>query len=170
MDALADVAAELLAMVDRDQRMRRDMIERGAPWDPSVDAEHLARLRAIVDRCGWPTISRVGKEAEDAAWLLVQHAPDGAFQERCLELMRGAGESEVCARHLAYLEDRINVRKGRPQRFGTQLRQGTDGKWEPSPLAEPERVDDLRASVQLEPLRAYVERFQRSKAGAPPRR
>ena len=166
MDPLAGVAAELLAMVERDQRVRRDVIERGTAWDPRVDREHLARLRAIVGEHGWPTISRVGKDAEDAAWLLVQHAPDVAFQKRCLALMREAGESEVCARHLAYLEDRVNVREGRPQRFGTQLRQGAEGEWEAAPLAEPERVDELRASVQLEPLREYVERFRQSKAGA----
>lgn len=55
------------------------------------DGFHQARLKAIIDRHGWPGKSLVGEDGAQSAWLLVQHADvDLAFQERCLTLMRAA--------------------------------------------------------------------------------
>jgi hypothetical protein len=126
-----------------------------------LDRANTARLREIVETIGWPTVSRVGVAAEHAAWLLAQHAThDLPFQKRVLDILRVQPASEVCPKHAAYLEDRINMLEGRPQRFGTQLRRTPSGEWEPSPLAEPERVNELRASVGLGPLADYVAGFR----------
>ncbi len=147
-------------MAERDQAMRRAVLDGAAPWDASVDREHTGRMRSIVDELGWPTRSRVGASAEHKAWLLVQHADaDIDFQKRCLALMRDAPPGEVCPAHLAYLEDRINVHEGRAQRYGTQGRQGRDGLWRPHQLADGEHVDELRASVGLGPLDEYTASF-----------
>ena len=49
------------------------------------------RIREIVSEYGWPTIDMVGKEASQAAWIIVQHADyDKAFQERMLKIMHRA--------------------------------------------------------------------------------
>lgn len=160
MDPLSDVAREILAMAERDQAMRRGVLDGTMSWDPSVDREHTERMRRIVDELGWPTRSRVGANAEHMAWLLVQHADaDIDLQKRCLALMRDAPPGEVCPAHLAYLEDRINVHEGRPQRYGTQGRHGDDGLWRPHQLADDEHVDELRASVGLGPLDEYIASF-----------
>ena len=45
------------------------------------------------------------------------------------------------------------MQEGRPQRFGTQwMDEPSDGRARPWRLAEPERVNELRASVGLGPL------------------
>jgi hypothetical protein len=62
----------------------------------------------------------------------------------------GAGASG--ARELAMLEDRVAVNEGRPQTYGTQIAEVADGKPVPWPCTEPERLDELRAGVGLEPL------------------
>ena len=107
-------------MADEDQRMRREASAGARSLDPSVDERNTRRMRTIVSEIGWPTVSKVGTQAEHMAWLLVQHA-EHEFQKECLALMEREPPHEVCPQHVAYLEDRVRVREGRPQRYGTQL-------------------------------------------------
>jgi hypothetical protein len=147
------LAAEILAMADEDQRFRRER-STSAPWDPSVDERNTQRMHEIVSEIGWPTLSKVGAVAEHAAWLLVQHA-ELEFQMKCFALMAREPADQVCPRHLAYLEDRIRVREGRPQRYGTQLEKSGQG-WEPLPVEDPEGLDARRQAVGLEPITEYL--------------
>jgi hypothetical protein len=153
----AAIASEILAMAERDQAMRRS-----GSYDPAVDRDNTERMKTIVAAIGWPTRSKVGEIAEHAAWLLTQHADhDRAFQRSCLALMSAEPPTEVCARHLAYLEDRIRVAEERPQRYGTQFRQSC-GALEPAPIEDVEHLDERRAAVGLEPFAAYERRVRRS--------
>ena len=154
------IAKEILAMADEDQRMRREVAAKTRQWDASVDERNTRRMRAIVSEIGWPTTSKVGAQAEHMAWLLVQHA-ELEFQKHCFSLMAREPADEVCARHLAYLEDRIRIREGLPQRYGTQLQKG-DGGWEPLPVLDPEDLDARRRSVGLEPMAEYLDGARRS--------
>ena len=117
-------------------------------------------MREIVRTVGWPTLSKVGAMAEHKAWLLVQHA-DLEFQRECFALMEREPADEVCPRHLAYLEDRIRVREGRLQRYGTQLETRGDG-WKPLPVDDPEGLDARRKAVGLEPITEYLDGARRT--------
>lgn len=154
------IATEILAMADEDQRMRSEVAAKTRQWDASVDERNTRRMRAIISEIGWPTTSKVGAQAEHMAWLLVQHA-ELAFQKDCFALMAREPADEVCARHLAYLEDRIRVREGLPQRYGTQL-QKSDGGWEPVPTMDPEDLDARRLAIGLEPIAEYLDGARRS--------
>lgn len=146
-------ADEILAMTERDQEMRR---AGRAAWDPTVDERNTARLREIVAAIGWPTRSKVGQQAEHAAWLLAQHADaDRAFQREALALMSAEPTDEVCPKHLAYLEDRLRVADGRPQRYGTQLT-GRGDELEPLPIEDRDHVDERRKAVGMGPLAEYL--------------
>lgn len=153
------LAAEILAMAAEDQRLRREH-STNARWDPSIDERNTQRMREIVSAIGWPTLSKVGAEAEHMAWLLVQHA-ELEFQRKCFALMAREPPEEVCPRHLAYLEDRIRVREGRPQRYGTQLQKCGDG-WEPLLVDDPEGLDARRQAVGLEPITEYLDGARRT--------
>jgi hypothetical protein len=154
------IATEILAMADEDQRMRSEVAAKTRQWDASVDERNTRRMRAIISEIGWPTTSKVGAQAEHMAWLLVQHA-ELAFQKDCFALMAREPADEVCVRHLAYLEDRIRVREGLPQRYGTQL-QKSDGGWEPVPTMDPEDLDARRLAIGLEPIAEYLDGARRS--------
>jgi hypothetical protein len=84
------ISQELIKMGLRDQKMR---IESQNPsenvkFNPEVDKANTSRLKTIIDKIGWPTISKVGEEASYAAWLIAQHADhDVSFQKKCLKLM-----------------------------------------------------------------------------------
>jgi hypothetical protein len=125
-----------------------------------VDYQNREWLKQVVAENGWPTISQVGKRGAFAAWLLTQHADmDPAFQWEALSLMEPLLETgEALKRNYAYLYDRTTLKLDAKQRYATQLR-CYDGKWILRPLEEPERVDELRAEMGLEPLADYLAGF-----------
>lgn len=122
-----------------------------------ADARHLPVLRSIVDRHGWPSRSLVGADGAEAAWLLVQHADtDPVFQERCLALIEPlVAAGEVALSEHAYLVDRVRVNRGRPQVYGTQVRE-VPGGWEPQPVEDPEHLDARRREAGLPPIAEYL--------------
>jgi hypothetical protein len=128
----------------------------------AVDAANTAWLKADLAKHGWYRISTAGEQADRQAWLLVQHADrDPAFQRQVLGMLEGLlPAKETSPRNYAYLYDRVASGEKRPQRYGTQGRCTGPGKWEPKPLEDAARVDDLRKSVGLEPLAVYVAGFK----------
>lgn len=170
-DGLAD---ELIRMARQDQELRRRMVDHlrdnpsaEFPRDlqsriVQVDAENLARLKQIVNQHGWPTVSVVGREAAEAAWLLAQHADrDPAFQAHVLQLMKPLVRGgEVSARNFALLADRVSAAQGEPQLYGTQYtRIVIDGQvhFGPStPIADPERLAQRRSALGLPSHAEYV--------------
>ncbi|PYQ39288.1 MAG: hypothetical protein DMG99_16605 [Acidobacteria bacterium] len=154
---------ELLAMREEDRRVRTELAnagELGGPYVPRMEEVHIrnaARLRALISEHGWPVEDIVGKDGSEAAWLIAQHAiGEPEFQRMALSLLQAATVNRtIPAWHAAYLEDRIAMQEGRPQRFGTQwMDDPHDGLIRPWKLAEPENVNCLRATVGLDPLRA----------------
>jgi hypothetical protein len=152
------IATELLAMAHVDQAMRTAAVKDMSQWDQSVDQRNTARIKAIVGEIGWPTISRVGAEASQSAWLLVQHAAaEPAFMKLCLTLMRDAATGDVAPANMAYLEDRLLTMEGKPQVYGTQFRIIAGGI-QPFPIEDPDHVDERRARVGLETLAEHTAR------------
>jgi hypothetical protein len=157
---------ELLAMRTEDLRVREELLasgELGGTYVPRMEAVHIrnsSRLRELIAEHGWPTEDIAGKDGAEAAWMIAQHAiGEPKFQRQVLRLLNAlAAEGRIPLWHAAYLEDRIAMYEGRPQRFGTQwMDDSRDGRIRPWTLADPEHVDELRATVGLEPLRPIPE-------------
>ncbi|MET9578731.1 DUF6624 domain-containing protein [Streptomyces sp. DT199] len=126
-----------------------------------LTARHGDRLSEIMNEYGWPTAERVGEEAARAAWLIAQHADRQLdVQRRALQLMQQAvSAGSAGPRELAFLRDRTLVNEGRKQVYGTQIAGLKDGSPIPWPCEEPERMDELRAEVGIEPFDEYVAKF-----------
>ncbi|MET8658779.1 DUF6624 domain-containing protein [Streptomyces griseus] len=126
-----------------------------------LTARHGDRLNEIMEEYGWPTADLVGEEAARAAWLVAQHADRQLdVQRRALQLMRQAvSAGSAGPRELAFLHDRTLVNEGGKQIYGTQIAGVKDGAPVPWPCEDPERVDELRADVGIEPFDAYVAQF-----------
>ncbi|MDT0321754.1 DUF6624 domain-containing protein [Streptomyces millisiae] len=161
---IAELAAELTEMAAADHRLA----VRGHSEDPAeqlawrrLTARHGDRLGEIMDAHGWPTADTVGEEAARAAWLIAQHADRQLdVQRRALRLLEQAvAAGSASPRDLAFLRDRTLVNEGREQIYGTQIAGVRDGAPVPWPCAEPERVDELRAEVGIEPFAEYVARY-----------
>lgn len=120
------------------------------------DAARTARLKAIVAEHGWPTVALVGKDGVNAAWLLLQHTDDWAWQASLLPAVeRAAAAGEVRKQDLATLSDRVLVRAGKRQRYGCSFHLA-DGKMVADPIEDLEHLDARRAAVGLPPMAEYV--------------
>lgn len=120
-------------------------------------------LKAIIHDNGWPSAESYSANAEAAAFMIVQHADyDPVFQRACHLLLL---ESVLCGEtremgFLAFLTDRILCNDGLPQRFGTQIREVTNGCYVPKPMEDPDNIDDMRREAGLkETLADYLQRI-----------
>lgn len=187
---VAALREELLAMYAVDQRSRDIEHMLTLPEDEqqafmaegaAADARHLARMKEIFYVHGWPDHALVGEQASHAAFVLVQHADaDPDFQWRMLWPLREAVErGEASAAELAYLTDRVNVARGKPQVYGTQYSVQTDASGAAVADADgkltyllPEvesvdRLDERRAEAGLGPWIEYERRMAASQGREP---
>lgn len=166
-----ELRAELLRRQEEDQRVRGLARMRTArtptdrPDDVArawrrVDEGNTAWLADLVAERGWPGRTVAGDDGAHAAWLLAQHADQRPDQQRSfLDALRGAvADGEASAADLAYLEDRVRVNTGRPQIYGTQFTY-TGEDFGPAPIDDPDRLDERRAAVGLEPFADYQSRI-----------
>jgi hypothetical protein len=161
-----ELRQELIAMRAEDARVRKELMDAGqlgGPYVPRMEQVHksnAARLRELIELHGWPGEHVAGKDGAEAAWFITQHAigePD--FQREALRQLQSCiREGQAPGWHAAYIEDRIAMHEGRPQRYGTQwIDDPRDGRVRPWKLADAERVNGLRAEVGLDPLRTIPE-------------
>ncbi len=127
-----------------------------------VTVEHGDRLAEIIAEHGWPTARLVGPAAAVGAWKLAQHADRQLdVQRRALALLSDAvAAGEASPRELALLRDRVLVNEGQEQIYGTQIAGVRDGTPVPWPCVDPERLDERRAEVSLEPFAVHVTRSE----------
>jgi hypothetical protein len=149
-----------MAMRAEDVRVRQELLESGelgGAYVPQMEAVHIrnaARLKELIAVHGWPDEAIAGKDGAEAAWLIVQHTiGEPEFQLEMLHLVRACADAKrVPLWHVAYLEDRIAMYEGRPQHYGTQwMHDPLDGRIRLWSLAEPDRVNELRTGMGLEP-------------------
>jgi hypothetical protein len=161
-----ELRQELVAMREEDLRVRGELEaagELGGPYVPRMEAVHVrnaARLRELIAVHGWPAEDIAGEDGAKAAWFILQHSiGEPEFQRQMLVRLREcAAAGRIPAWHAAYLEDRIAMYEGRPQRFGSQwMDSPEDGRIRPWRLADPAHVNELRASVGLGPLQPIPE-------------
>ena len=160
----AALAAELILRMGRDQAARAavpltDVDAEAVARVRAVDAENTSWFKTVLDGSGWPGRSLVGDEGALAAWLLAQHAAhDLDFQRRCLVLLEQAvHDGEADAAHWAYLLDRVRCAEGRQQLYGTQFWHGPNGQdaLGPKPVEDIEGLDQRRRMVGLESFADY---------------
>jgi len=156
MISYKNLRKELLKLKEKDQKLARRNI-----WDKKTENFNkmaIKRMKEIVKRYGWPTISMVGKDGAEAAWLLVQHADrDVKFQKNCLELMRKAsrkGEAEL--KYLAYLTDRVRVNSKKLQLYGTQFYHNKKGRFTFRPIENRKHLEKRRRKMGLGSFSKYM--------------
>lgn len=121
------------------------------------DSICLNKTLKILNDYGWLGKSRIGSKANQALWLVIQHA-NLEIQEKYLPLLKKSvetGESEGW--HLAFLEDRILMRNGKNQIYGSQA------TWDKKinalkiyPIEDVKNVNKRREKIGLEPIEEYA--------------
>ncbi|MFI5148977.1 MAG: OmpA family protein [Bacteroidia bacterium] len=124
------------------------------------DSENLGAVKAILDREGWLGEDAVGRDGNLCLFLVIQHAGQRT-QEKYLPVMREAvNNGKARASDLALLEDRVALKQGRKQIYGSQIiRDEKTGKNKVAPLIDSIHVNKRRAEVGLGPLEDYAALF-----------
>ena len=160
---LAEARRELEARGRADQAVR-ESFAMGGTVDTlqvrammHVDSMNTNWLKNYVARWGWPTAEQVGREATQAAFLIVQHAVhDTAFMRSTLPAIEDAyRRGDLEGEAVAMLTDRVAVKTGHPQIYGTQLSL-REGHWVLDALADSAHVDERRRQLGLKPLAEYL--------------
>ncbi|MCA1763113.1 MAG: hypothetical protein LC664_08995, partial [Flavobacteriales bacterium] len=137
----------------------RDSDEMRAHWKliNEKDSINLNRVKNILDERGWLGPEIIGNRGNTTLFLVIQHA-DLETQEKYLPMMREAVEKgNANSSSLALLEDRVALRKGEKQIYGSQIgRDQETGDYYVLPLADPDNVDQRRAEVGLGALQDYI--------------
>lgn len=108
-----------------------------------TDATNLARVQAILAQYGYPGTSLVGAPTNEAAWYVIQHAPD--LIPRYLPMMKAAAEAgELPFSRYATMLDRQLMFEGKEQLYGTQARSGTHNTYFIWPIQQPAQVNQRR--------------------------
>ncbi len=101
------------------------------------DSINLIKIKKILDERGWLGSNIIGGQGNSTLFLVIQHS--GLETEiKYLPMMREAvKEGNASADSLALLEDRVALRQGKRQIYGSQIgRDPETGEYYVSPLIE----------------------------------
>lgn len=124
-----------------------------------IDEENLKIVTAILDKYGWLGNEEVGFQNSQAIFLVIQHS-DLPTQEKYLPVIRkAAADGKTLQSNMALLEDRVLMRRGKRQIYGSQVWiYGKTGTKYLYPLDDADNVDKRRLKVGLNPIAEYLEK------------
>lgn len=157
---------------DQKYRMKLNEIEKKYRWESKEmkenwkaiienDSVNLIKVKEILDNNGWLGEDIVGEKGSAALFLVIQHS-NLATQEKYLPMLREAvKQGKASGSRLALLEDRVALREGKRQIYGSQISRDDETKlYYVSPLEDPDNVDKRRTEVGLQPIANYVIEWQ----------
>lgn len=165
--------AELLKILEEDQKYRMQMNETQKKFGQDSkemndlwkitnqkDSINLLKVKKILDEKGWVGKDKVGAQANSALFLVIQHS-DLQTQKKYLPMMKEAvTKGNASAGSLALLMDRIEIREGRKQIYGSQIGiNQSNNTYYILPLTDPDNVDKRRTEVGLGPISEYVKNW-----------
>lgn len=155
-----EIAKILIGLKNADLALREKLVQSGQLFDgypTEMEQIHLRNaeiLNEVIEKIGYPTTEKVGMDASEAAWLVIQHAislPD--FMVKCRALLEVAvSENKANPKNLAYLIDRIAVLSGKAQLFGTQFDWDDNGELSPNRYDDLDKVNNRRKTIGLNSL------------------
>lgn len=142
-----------------DEAFFQDQKNREHPdsFDINIDIKNLELVTSLIDQCGMPTKQQLTERQLTTIWLIVQHAPT-KYQKKYLPIFKlSAKNGDLDIRDILMMEDRILMDEGKPQVYGTQVRQiDSTGKFELYDTIDPEYINQRRSSVGFEPIEQYL--------------
>lgn len=166
-----DSLAKVLAHIRHDDQKYRDQMESIAATyggdSPemellgkkmkSTDSINYLIVSAIIDKYGWLGATSIGASANTTLFLVIQHATlEG--QEKYLPVMIDAYKAgNAKGSSLALLEDRVALKSGRKQIYGSQISWNMKtNEYYVLALEDPDNVDKRRHERGLGSLADYI--------------
>lgn len=164
----------LYVLHERDQQIRHELMRVQRAFIAEQRAELVDSIVMLVEeeertdslnrvavdsllQNGWP--EGLSEQSNQTIWLIIDHG-DVEYQERYLPLIeQQAMRGIISLADYATLSDRVNVRRQRPQRYGTQTgytqRDGETFTYV-YPIEDFAKLDSLRLSVGLDSMHIYL--------------
>ncbi len=121
------------------------------------DSINEAEVIEIIKANGWLGANRVGNMANQSLWLVIQHAALETQEKYLPKLKESVEKGESDGWYLAFLEDRILMRKGEKQVYGSQTQYNTiTGKYHIYQIRDVNSVNERRLEIGLEPIEEYA--------------
>jgi hypothetical protein len=162
------LSATMDSLYKEDQRYRLEMVKlekenAGKERLDSIrkiirekDSSNLIFATALIDKYGWPGPEEAGFMGTQALFLIIQHADLKTQKKYYPMILKAEKEGKMLSSNVAILEDRIAVREGREQVYGSQMYyDGIRKKGYVYPLADVKNIDSLRASRGLKTMKEY---------------
>lgn len=125
----------------------------------ALDGKNAPKVKAIIERYGWPTYDMVGPDASNVFWVLVQHADFDCedLAAYILKLNQAVLDEQASKTAIPFLVDRWLVRSTGKQRYGTQfVVRGRSLRPRLYPIRPRFGLRKRRRAFGLTPLRQYV--------------
>ena len=124
----------------RESPERIEMLARRAM---DTDSTNLQLVSQILSESGYPRKSKVGDFATQTVWMIIQHSDLGRIKQFLPQLEEAVRQGDRSPAYVAATKDRIDIREGRPQKYGTQFN---------CPLLDSLHVNEWRQEVGLPPI------------------
>lgn len=136
---------------ESDQRIRKEnkLIEKA-----KEDHHNQELVISIIEKCGMPTLMDVGQHQMNTVWLLLQHTDKKHRKKYFPEIEKAVKNKELSKEQYALMKDRILMDEGKPQLYGSQIKNGKLYK-----LESPSKVNERRQEMGMESIEEYLLRF-----------
>ncbi len=166
--------AELLGVHDTDQtiRLKLDSSFRANPKEESplkqslidsmvyYDSINIIKVTDIISKYGWLSEKEVGYKANLTIFSVIQHTPFRTQKKLIPVVEKALKEGRLKPSHYALFKDRVLLRQGLKQIYGSQISYDhQSGEHFVAPLENPDHVDERRKLVGLGTLADYVKRW-----------
>lgn len=161
-------SSKIMALYEKDQVLRERLLKE-SKLDEDYHTEmrelhnqNVIQLKSLMSRIGFPTISKVGLEAYEAAFIIIQHGIDHPqFLKSCAEtIKKEAMSNEASFIHYAYLKDRIDVFENKNQTYGTQFDWDEKGLLSPVAIEDWSQVNVNRKKIGLNTLEDQIKKMR----------
>ncbi|MEX2405044.1 MAG: DUF6624 domain-containing protein [Candidatus Paceibacterota bacterium] len=137
-----------------DQNMRRVWSEHDFSldhYDAQIDKQSESLVEKVLEKIGWPKQSQYGKNTPEELWVLVQHLQDIEIQKRALKEMRKLLPDEIDPKLIAKTTDRILIREGKKQLYGTSFNINLeDNTLSVDPIEDSKNINKRRKELGLD--------------------
>ncbi|WP_299095257.1 DUF6624 domain-containing protein [uncultured Winogradskyella sp.] len=170
---LDSITKALEIVYEDDQSLRREYqkIEKEFGWNSQkakdlwakqkiFDSINITKVTTIIDKYGWLGIDEVGENGNSAIFLVLQHSDLNTQLEYLPILEKATEKGKATISELAYFKDRVLLRQGKKQIYGTQYEWDDEKKeYYLASVIEPEKLNERRTSVGIPPIEEYYEEY-----------
>lgn len=118
------------------------------------DHRNQEMVISIIEKCGMPTLNEVSKTQMEAIWLALQHTNKKHRKKYFPKIEAAVKNGDLSKEKYALMKDRILMDEGKPQIYGSQIKNGKLYK-----LESPEKVNERRKEMEMGPIEEYPKNF-----------